>query len=355
MLSTPPLTAMASVSRRRGPRARASPRPWSRGASSLILALGAALHAAPEREARQLGEIVALGLRGSLPPARSTAFTRTVRPCTSRAAPRRTKVRRSAWCQRRPMVEVSAKHSAIDAVARLGPHQEAEDLQRPALLAGRRQHRRDRGRRPPSAGDRRRRRSPRRSCRRRRRRRCRRDRPHRWCRAGRPPPLRRRERGGRWACRRERACRRRCRSRAAGRRPRRRRRADEMAEDGRAGRRHPLAADAVVAPLRSRRGSPRSPAPGPAGARAASARGRRRAAASETLQRAPRSAAAMLPAATTSMSESQSAISWKWTSSTATRVDIGLGLGEDGGGCATAFRRGARRRAAPLRSARACR
>ena len=39
------------------------------------------------------------------------------------------------------MVEVSAKHSAMTAVARLGPHQEAEDLERSALLAGRREDR----------------------------------------------------------------------------------------------------------------------------------------------------------------------------------------------------------------------
>ena len=104
---------------------------------------------------------------------------------------------------------------------------------------------------------------------------------------------------------------------------------DEMAQDRGAGGRDALAADAVVAPRIPFEQPRRRRAPAPAARRARCAPCRRRAAGRMRVQRAPSSAAAIAPAATTSMRESQSASSWKCTASTRGAVHARLGVGEE--------------------------
>ena len=106
---------------------------------------------------------------------------------------------------------------------------------------------------------------------------------------------------------------------------------DEMAQDGRAGRRDALAGDAVVAPAKAVEQRAVAGA-GTGSMPCARAHGPPPSGRADTLQRAPSSAAAMQPAATTSISESQSPISWKCTSSSGDAMDRGFGLRQDGAG-----------------------
>ena len=129
MLSTPPLTAIASAPKPSSTSRAARRR--SRLAHSLVSPRrGASPRAGPQGRAPARSSLSAFAVR-SPPGAQHRLHADAV---DARRRRRGRTIRRSS-CSRRPMVEVSAKQRSMTLLGRLRPHEKAEGLHRPALLA----------------------------------------------------------------------------------------------------------------------------------------------------------------------------------------------------------------------------
>ena len=304
-LSTPPLTAMAIALCRR----RASPRRVSGSAGSFERGLFGPLFQAAAGVEAVAREIVALGLGVGARPGATVLTPTSTSPCWLRAS-RRGSTTRCSSPTRRPIVEVSQEAAFDGRVRPVRLHQQMEGVHWPALLADPGRWR-DRARPRRRGDDRRRPRFPRRSCRRsrssaplirpRRRRAPAASNTSARRMLGMPGKVARAGAGADAACSRPARV-------GTGVWPTRWRR---IAAPVGVTRSPPMPSSRQAKPVSEPCGSGcRHRAAGRAGcATRPPPRGR-----GETVQRAPSSAAAMLPAAVTSSNESQSAISWKCTS-----------------------------------------